>query len=78
MFRSTVISSTKNNQITAATPAILLKTGFWALILRFTFGQARKMYAELSRKDGKEDVNERYLGAISTSLRLTPRLYSVV
>jgi hypothetical protein len=61
MFGPTVISSTKNNQITAATPAILLGTGFWALMQGFTVGQARNMYAELARKDGEEDVDERYL-----------------
>ncbi len=27
----------------------------------FTVGQARNMYAELARKDGEEDVDERYL-----------------
>ena len=48
-------------QLTAVTPAILLGTGFWTLAHGFTVGRARTKYAELAKKDGEKDVDERYM-----------------
>lgn len=55
------LSDARSSQVTAATPAILLGTGFWSLLQGFAVGQARTKYAELARKDGEKDVDERYL-----------------
>ena len=50
-----------SSKLTALTPLILLGTGFWALMHGFAVGAARAKYAELARKDGEKDVDERYL-----------------
>ena len=55
------LSDARSSQVTAVTPAILLGTGFWSLLHGFAVGQARTKYAELARKDGEKDVDERYL-----------------
>lgn len=43
------------------TPAILIGTGFWTLAQGFQVGKARTKYAELAKKDGEKDVDERFL-----------------
>ncbi len=57
---STVLDS-HGAQITAITPAILIGCGFWSIFHGFTVGRARAKYAELARKDGEKEVDERYL-----------------
>ncbi|EED88537.1 predicted protein [Thalassiosira pseudonana CCMP1335] len=58
---SIALLQSHSTQLTAVTPFILLGSGFWALSHGFTVGQARTKYAELARKDGEKDVDERYL-----------------
>ena len=53
--------SSQNSNLTAITPAILIGTGFWTLMHGFKVGKARTTYAELAKKDGEKDVDERYL-----------------
>jgi hypothetical protein len=60
-YGQSMLSDSQSARITAATPAILLGTGFWALLQGFAVGKARSKYAELARKDGEKDVDERYL-----------------
>jgi len=55
------IVQTYGNRITAVTPAILIGCGFWTLAHGFSVGKARTKYAELAKKDGEKDVDERYL-----------------
>lgn len=55
------LSDAHSEQITAATPAILLGTGFWALMHGFVVGRARSKYADLAKKDGEKYVDERYM-----------------
>ncbi len=55
------LSTSSSTQLTALTPAILIGTGFWTLAHGFTVGKARAKYAELAKKDGEENVEERYL-----------------
>ncbi len=45
----------------AITPTVLIGTGFWTLMHGFKVGKARTKYAELAKKDGEENVDERYL-----------------
>ncbi|KAL3823460.1 hypothetical protein ACHAXA_010220 [Cyclostephanos tholiformis] len=52
--------SAHGSQLAAVTPAVLIGTGFWALMHGFEVGKARTKYAELARKDGESDVDERY------------------
>ena len=53
--------SAHGSQLTAVTPAILIGTGFWALAHGMKVGKARTKYAELAKKDGEKDVDERYM-----------------
>ena len=52
--------SAHGSQIAAFTPAVLIGTGFWALMHGFEVGKARTKYAELAKKDGEGEVDERY------------------
>lgn len=54
-------ASSHGSQITAVTPAILIGTGFWTLAHGFKVGRARTKYAELAKKDGEKDVDERFM-----------------
>jgi len=58
---SKFLSTSSTTQLTALTPAILIGTGFWTLAHGFTVGKARSKYAELAKKDGEPNVDERYL-----------------
>ena len=57
--------STNNNhyhgRCMAITPTILIGTGLWTLMHGFQVGKSRTKYAELAKKDGETDVDERYL-----------------
>ena len=59
-YGSSFVSS-YGSQLTAITPAILIGTGFWTLAHGFKVGKARTKYAELAKKDGEKDVDERFL-----------------
>lgn len=54
-------SSFSSTQLTAITPCILIGTGLWTLAHGFTIGKARLKYANLAKKDGEPNVDERYL-----------------
>ena len=54
-------SNYNHGRLTAITPAILIGTGLWTVMHGFTVGKARTKYAELAKKDGEADVDERYL-----------------
>mmetsp|Transcript_13484 Transcript_13484/g.32687 ORF Transcript_13484/g.32687 Transcript_13484/m.32687 type:complete len:192 (-) Transcript_13484:353-928(-) len=49
------------SQLMAITPAILIGTGFWTLVHGMQVGKARTKYAELAKKDGEKDVDERFM-----------------
>eukprot|EP01083_Nonionella_stella_P041695 112953_1 len=53
--------SAHGSQLTAVTPAILIGTGFWTLTAGFAVGKARTKYADLAKKDGEKDVDERFM-----------------
>ena len=59
-YGSSFVSS-YGSQIAAVTPAILIGTGFWTLTHGFKVGKARTKYAELAKKDGEKDVDERFM-----------------
>lgn len=58
-YGSSLVSA-HGSQLAAVTPAILIGTGFWTLMHGFEVGKARTKYAELAKKDGESDVDERY------------------
>ncbi|KAL7527157.1 hypothetical protein ACHAWF_002058 [Thalassiosira exigua] len=58
-YGSSFVSSHGSN-LMAVTPAILIGTGFWTLAHGFKVGRARTKYAELAKKDGEKDVDERF------------------
>mmetsp|Transcript_21726 Transcript_21726/g.28090 ORF Transcript_21726/g.28090 Transcript_21726/m.28090 type:complete len:197 (-) Transcript_21726:157-747(-) len=53
-------TSTGLSPLSAATPLILVGVGFWTLVHGFEMGKARTKYIELAKKDGEENVEERY------------------
>ena len=58
-YGSSLVSA-HGSQLAAFTPAVLIGTGFWSLMHGFEVGKARTKYAELAKKDGESDVDERY------------------
>lgn len=59
-YGSSLLSS-HGSQLSAVTPAILIGTGFWTLMHGFQVGKARTKYADLAKKDGEKDVDERFM-----------------
>mmetsp|Transcript_10311 Transcript_10311/g.21779 ORF Transcript_10311/g.21779 Transcript_10311/m.21779 type:complete len:195 (-) Transcript_10311:232-816(-) len=61
LTKGSSLISAHGSQIAAITPAIIIGTGFWTLSHGFKVGKARTKYAELAKKDGEKDVDERFM-----------------
>lgn len=62
-FSPMVFAAPKDGSVSPlyfATPTVLLGVGFFALMHGMRVGAARKKYAELAKKDGEKDADERY------------------